>query len=162
MHQVLPRLCTFYHHYIDISYFYSSKAGCPKHTLTMRRGYHIFISVEKPSASTSASTSYNSRSGVAQNQYVPSSLFESLPSHSVQSTTRRNTLHHPNKQPLRFGEANKSIGHLDYRLGPIRVDWVDFEESLQMEGSLNKKSSVGKEREGKARGTLAFHTSVYE
>ena len=118
----------------------------------MKGGYHFLISVDKQLASTSASTSYTQRSEAAQNQYIPSSLFQHLPSHSVKSTQRRNTLHSSSKQARHNGEPSKSINHSDYRLGPIRVDWVDFEGSSPMESPVNRKANIGKEREGKGRG----------
>lgn len=120
----------------------------------MRGGYHIRISLEKQAASTSASTStsYNQRSGSISDQFVPTSLFEPLPSHPPRTTARRNTVHHPNQGPESSRDIGKSPERLDFRLGPLRVDWVDFEEPLPMESPVTKKNTVGKEREGKARG----------
>ena len=118
----------------------------------MKGGYHIFISVDKQLASTSASASYTQRSEATQDQYIPNSLFEHLPPHSAKSSQRRNTLHNSSKQAWRNGEPSKSLNHSDYRLGPIHVDWVDFEKSFPMESPVNRKASIGKEREGKGRG----------
>ena len=48
------------------------------------------------------------------NTHTPTDLFEHLPSHSpAQLSKRRDT--------LRRGHGK------DYRFGPLRVDWVDFE-----------------------------------
>ena len=50
------------------------------------------------------------------NTYTPKDLFEPLPSHSpVQLSKRRDT--------LRRGRGR------DYRFGPIRIDWVDFQHN---------------------------------
>ncbi|KAL4246242.1 hypothetical protein ABKN59_009219 [Abortiporus biennis] len=117
-----------------------------------RRGYHIRISVDKSSHLSSVSTSYNTRTLNNSGIYIPHSLFEPLPSHPSRTLARRNTLHHPHH---RGGESSSpasriSQEHLDYRYGPIRLDWIDFEN---MENSIvTKKPSVGKEKQGSARG----------
>lgn len=68
------------------------------------RGYHIRIALKhKSHPSTSAS-----------DQFTPSSLFEQLPSHNPKSTARRNATVNPQKLK-------------DYRFGPIRIDWADFD-----------------------------------
>jgi BRCA1-associated protein len=61
-------------------------------------------------------------------EYIPSSLFQHLPAQKPKPTSRRNALFNPK--------------HKDYRFGPIRIDWVDFETS-----SMSKVLNSGKERE---------------
>ena len=59
--------------------------------------------------------------------FIPASLFQPLPNHPPKSTLRRDTLSRPN--------LNK-----DYRTGPIRVDWIDFEQmSLILHGGKKVK-----------------------
>ena len=82
------------------------------------RGYHIHISL-KPHYSPES--------------FVPSGLFHQLPLHKPKPTSRRNALSNP---------ANK-----DYRLGPVRLDWVDFEVT---EKPLH--TAMGKERAQQGRG----------
>ncbi|KAI0077709.1 zf-UBP-domain-containing protein [Panus rudis PR-1116 ss-1] len=133
----------------------------------MLGGYHIRISLSNPAASpynasssSAASASYTHRPtpSVATSHkrtYIPNSLFEPLPSHTTSSPraiSRRNTVHH-SKRPVtsHVGDSADSE-HKDYRFGPIHVDWVDIEESPNMEISSSptqsKKIAVGKEREG--------------
>ena len=50
-----------------------------------------------------------------QDSFIPSHLFHSLPSHKPKPTFRQNAL---------FNPTNK-----DYRFGPIRLDWFDFERT---------------------------------
>ncbi|KAI0820359.1 zf-UBP-domain-containing protein [Trametes gibbosa] len=132
------------------------------------RGYHICISLVSPSASSSASTSASHKqttsisfaSSTHQDgrgsgtPFVPHYLFQQLPSHTSKSGTRRNTLsvYHtpPEKEP-------QSQRRADYRLGPIRVDWVDFSHMDEAGGFM--KVSAGKERE-KRRGEPATATFV--
>ncbi|EGN96579.1 hypothetical protein SERLA73DRAFT_93073 [Serpula lacrymans var. lacrymans S7.3] len=91
------------------------------------RGYHIRVSIpsksEKP---------YHHPSGT----FIPKTLFQHLPSHSPKPTTRRNALFNP--------------AHRDYRFGPIRVDWVDFE-------NMSTGVYTGKEKEsGRGPATAQF------
>ncbi|KAG1831255.1 hypothetical protein EV424DRAFT_1573268 [Suillus variegatus] len=68
--------------------------------------------------------------------FTPKALFQSLPSHRPKSTTRRNAL---------FNSAHK-----DYRFGPIRLDWIDFEGS-------NSAMYAGKEKQaGRGPSTAEF------
>jgi BRCA1-associated protein len=69
------------------------------------RGYHIQIVLNPDSASHQPPA----------DSFIPASLFQPLPSHSPKSTLRKNTLSRPN--------LNK-----DYRVGPISVDWIDFDQ----------------------------------
>ena len=71
-------------------------------------GYHIQI-VLNPENST------HTLHQPHPDSFIPASLFQPLPHHSPKSTLRRDTLSRPN--------LNK-----DYRTGPIRVDWIDFEQ----------------------------------
>lgn len=68
------------------------------------RGYHIRLTVQhKPDPNRPQSDTY-----------LPGHLFQQLPAHTPKPTARRNAL---------FNPRNK-----DYRLGPIRIDWVDIEK----------------------------------
>ncbi|KAL4072959.1 hypothetical protein V8B97DRAFT_1869616 [Scleroderma yunnanense] len=84
----------------------------------MKRGYHIRISVHR--------TVEVSRSHPHTiDTFVPNTLFERLPSHPPRSTSRKNAL---------FNSAHK-----DYRYGPIRIDWTDFDNmSTGMSGGKEK------------------------
>jgi len=88
---------------------------------TEMRGYHIRIVVQRK---VGLSTS---QPHTADN-FIPTTLFQHLPSQKPKPTVRRNALDNPQ--------------HKDYRFGPIRLDWVDFED-------MNKAaySSIGKGRE---------------
>ena len=70
-------------------------------------GYHIQI-VLNPENSPGTSLQPHPDS------FIPASLFQPLPSHSPKSSLRRDTLSRP-------------ILNKDYRTGPIRIDWIDFE-----------------------------------
>ena len=71
-------------------------------------GYHIQI-VLNPENSPRTSLQPHPDS------FIPASLFQPLPSHSSKSTLRRDTVSRP-------------ISNKDYRTGPIRIDWIDFEQ----------------------------------
>ena len=75
---------------------------------TLMRGYHIQIVLNPEN---SPRTTHQP----LPDSFIPASLFQPLPSHPPKSTLRRDTLSRPN--------LNK-----DYRTGPIRVDWIDFEQ----------------------------------
>lgn len=81
------------------------------------RGYHIRIALQLPSSNLQPSDSF-----------TPSRLFQPLPPHKPKPTVRKNALFNPN--------------HKDYRFGPIRLDWTDFEDM-----SKAPYSTVVKERE---------------
>ncbi|KAF9245295.1 hypothetical protein BU15DRAFT_85626 [Melanogaster broomeanus] len=70
------------------------------------RGYHVRIVVQKK-AEISRSHPH------VLDTFTPKSLFQHLPSQPAEPTSRRNAL---------FNSAHK-----DYRFGPIRLDWIDFE-----------------------------------
>ncbi|KIM68019.1 hypothetical protein SCLCIDRAFT_13720 [Scleroderma citrinum Foug A] len=74
----------------------------------MKRGYHIRITVYR-TVEVSRSHSHTI------DTFVPKTLFERLPSHPPRSISRKNAL---------FNSAHK-----DYRYGPIRIDWTDFDHS---------------------------------
>jgi hypothetical protein len=87
------------------------------------RGYHICISIQRQPETSKLRTN-------SADVFVPTHLFHQLPAHKPKPTSRRNAL---------FNPADK-----DYRFGPIRLDWVDFE--------LTNKApytTMGKEREGR-------------
>lgn len=90
------------------------------------RGYHILISLCPTFEASSPSTAQ---------EFIPFSLFQTLPAQPPKPTNRRN--------------AVNSYKGKDYRFGPIRIDWVDF-ETMSMASHLH----VGKERErSSSRGT---------
>lgn len=82
------------------------------------RGYHIRIQL--------AQRPHNSET------FIPTSLFQDLPTHTPKSTSRKSAT---------FNPKNK-----DYRFGPIRLDWVDLTNTSS---SMNK---AGKERESHRQG----------
>ncbi|KAF4610749.1 hypothetical protein D9613_006890 [Agrocybe pediades] len=75
----------------------------------MPRGYHIRITLNPEISPRTSSTPHT------PNTFIPASIFQPLPSHSAKSTNRRNTLTRP--------PTTKK----DYRLGPITIDWIDFD-----------------------------------
>ncbi|KAL1745851.1 hypothetical protein HDZ31DRAFT_35449 [Schizophyllum fasciatum] len=93
------------------------------------RDYHIIISVQRK-IQTSISHPHPA------DTFIPTSLFQHLPAHKPKATKRKNAL---------YNYENK-----DYRLGPIRLDWVDFE-------TMNASASAGKARqEGKGTAAASF------
>lgn len=68
--------------------------------------YDIYIQLSKRPNFQSTSSS--------RPEVVPESLFDLLPSHSPAPISKR-------RDTLRTGLSR------DYRFGPIRIDWVDFE-----------------------------------
>jgi hypothetical protein len=79
--------------------------GHPESETALMPGYHIQIVLNPP----------RTLHQPHPDSFIPASLFQPLPNHSPKSTLRRDTLSRPN--------FNK-----DYRTGPIRVDWIDFEQ----------------------------------
>ncbi|KAG0709194.1 hypothetical protein DFH29DRAFT_218850 [Suillus ampliporus] len=68
--------------------------------------------------------------------FIPKAFFQHLPSHRAKPTARRNALFNP--------------AHKDYRFGPIRLDWIDFE-------SASPDMYAGKEKEaGRGPSTAEF------
>ncbi|OCH94257.1 zf-UBP-domain-containing protein [Obba rivulosa] len=108
------------------------------------RGYHLRIYLQPASTTNPTSASYTQSSTLArqQNVFVPSSLFQPLPVHSPRSTTRRNTVSFHSRTPSASSSSQRAQ---DYRLGPIRIDWVDFIENMSVGAS--KKAGSGKGRE---------------
>src|ERR1700728_2126535 len=90
------------------------------------RGYHIRI-ILHPNPPLSASNS----SFPNTDTFIPTSIFEHLPAQLPKHTARRNAL---------FNSKHK-----DYRYGPIRLDWVDFD-------NMSTAAVNGKEKEH-GRGT---------
>lgn len=115
----------------------------------MRPGYHIRISVSKPAQTSQTSSSYSRPQFNEAAEFIPSSLFQILPAHPPKSTGRRYTFHHPRSQTPAEQE------HTDYRFGPLRIDWVDFDTSA-MDVSGSKKAAIGKERDTHGRGEKLF------
>jgi BRCA1-associated protein len=94
-------------------------------------GFHLIIHLRRLSPSRKPQQdSSTSRSTSSASTYTPRSLFQALPSHKPRPTSRNNAL---------FNPAGK-----DYRFGPIRIDWVDFENGT---GGMKAKERE-KEREG--------------
>ncbi|KAI8974554.1 zf-UBP-domain-containing protein [Trametes punicea] len=126
------------------------------------RGYHIRISLVTPSTP-SISSSYKQASSIASSSshsggstFVPTSLFQALPSHSPKSSgARRNTL-----SVYHNGASNQAGARerADYRLGPIRIEWVDLSD-MDPTGGF-KKVGTGKEREKSGQREPATATFV--
>lgn len=128
----------------------------------MRGGYHIRISVTKPPepdlASPSSSFTNQSSPLLRNTQHIPVSLFEPLPAHPSRSLGRRNTSHHSRSFSLNSGTSSRkgesTSSSRDYRYGPLRVDWVDFEPQVKLDSgkvgnsALSRKMSFGKEKAG--------------
>lgn len=93
------------------------------------RGYHIIISVK----------SEDEIKGAAQT-FTPKHIFQRLPPHKP-SLNRRDSINQ---------EETK-----DYRFGPLRVDWMDFERQGDL---LGRKPSVSTGKERERRGG-SFHSS---
>ncbi|KAH7929115.1 BRCA1-associated protein [Leucogyrophana mollusca] len=87
------------------------------------RGYHIRVVVHRKAE---ISQSHPHSSSV--DTFIPKNLFQHLPSHPPKPTARRNALFNP--------------AHKDYRYGPIRLDWIDFED-------MNTAVYTGKEKESR-------------
>ncbi|KAG2129212.1 uncharacterized protein EDB93DRAFT_1256339 [Suillus bovinus] len=75
----------------------------------MLNSYHIRLALDRKTVDKSLSHPDT------VDTFTPKALFQSLPSHRPKSTARRNALFNP--------------AHKDYRFGPIRLDWIDFESS---------------------------------
>jgi BRCA1-associated protein len=73
------------------------------------RAYHIRIYLT-PKHEISRSQQYSSSS-----TFVPTSIWQHLPSHTLKHSTRRETREPP------IGESS------DYRYGSLRLEWIDFE-----------------------------------
>ena len=126
------------------------------------RAYHIRITLFPPSSSSgpssaTTSTSYKQRSHVSSHStssggapFVPTSLFQPLPSNPPRYAARRNTL---SVYGIPSAGSDKSASERackDYRLGPIHVDWVDFSR-MDTPGASFIKVGSGKERERSAQ-----------
>ncbi|KAI0644176.1 zf-UBP-domain-containing protein [Trametes meyenii] len=124
------------------------------------RGFHIRISLVPPPAHTAGSTSasYKQSSTTTSTlsnhsgsysidsnfstSFIPHSLFQPFPPHNSKLGARRNTLsvYSTNAQKQAQGRSRA-----DYRLGPLRVEWVDFSD-MDAAGGF-KKAGAGKGRE---------------
>jgi BRCA1-associated protein len=90
------------------------------------RHYHIRISLHRKTVlNTNAADNSDS-------EFIPTSLFQYLPAQKARSTVRRNAT---------FNSSRK-----DYRFGPIRIDWVDFEDMNKVMNS----GTGGKEKDSGA------------
>lgn len=81
------------------------------------RGYHIRITVERK-------TEISQSHPPVVDTFIPRSIFEHLPSQPAKSTSRRNATFNP--------------AHRDYRFGPIRLDWIDFENMSAYASKTNQ------------------------
>ncbi|GJE91160.1 ring finger and zf-UBP domain-containing protein [Phanerochaete sordida] len=116
----------------------------------MRGGYHIRLQVSKPAQTIPASSSYQ-RAALGSDAFIPSSIFQSLPAHPPKQTGRRYTFHLPRDQaqPEDSEKTAEPSAYKDYRLGPLRVDWVDFDD---MEVSGLTRNASKKEKGQNSRG----------
>ncbi|KAI0084471.1 BRCA1-associated protein 2-domain-containing protein [Irpex rosettiformis] len=137
----------------------------------MPGGYHIRINLTNPTLTQvppeSSSFKQTSISPLSHNStlaFTPTSLFESLPAHPRKQTARRYTIHHhsqfaPEEEASRAGKGSDSntppthCDQKDYRFGPLRIDWVDF-DTMDLDSA--KKGAVGKEKETAKRGGPAI------
>ena len=96
--------------------------NCVQHHATLARnimrGYHVRIVVQRK-----AEISQSHPPVV--DTFTPKSIFEHLPSQSTKPTSRRNATFNP--------------AHKDYRFGPIRLDWIDFENMSVYAGKSNER-----------------------
>ena len=118
--------------------------------LAAMRGYHIRITLSPHAGPSSAttSTSYKQASlsgspSSAPQPFVPTSLFQPLPSHPPRFSTRRNTL---SVHSSSLDRSPSEPARKDCRLGPLRIDWVDFSD-MDVSGAAFIKVGSGKERE---------------
>jgi BRCA1-associated protein len=92
------------------------------------QGYHIRIVLHLKA---SQPTSKSSSSSNISDTFIPRSLFQQLPAQTPKHTARRNALINPK--------------HKDYRYGPVRVDWIDFENmNTVVLGGKEKAQGRGK------------------
>ncbi|KAH7890706.1 hypothetical protein F5I97DRAFT_1974117 [Phlebopus sp. FC_14] len=85
------------------------------------RGYHIRIVVQNK-------TEISQSHPHTVDTFIPKTLFQHLPSQPAKPTSRRNALFNP--------------AHKDYRFGPIRFDWTDFENMNTAVYTIKEKDSV--------------------
>ncbi|EKM50439.1 uncharacterized protein PHACADRAFT_263734, partial [Phanerochaete carnosa HHB-10118-sp] len=111
----------------------------------MPGGYHLRLEVSKSTQTPSTPSSYQ-RSHLDSNTFIPSSIFQSLPAHQAKPTGRRYSFFLPRDQ-ARLSEAappGEPSAYKDYRFGPLRVDWVDFDDmnlnGLTRSGPKNDRS----------------------
>jgi hypothetical protein len=79
-----------------------------------------------------------SKSHNSPDNHKITSIWDRLPSERPHSTARRNATFNPHKK--------------DYRLGPLRIDWVDLKSPMETNGNTPQtKTSQGKlsDRKGK-------------
>ena len=122
----------------------------------MRGGYHIRISVTKPTSSASTSTSYQP-SHLDPPTFVPASVFQPLPAHPPKLTARRYTIHNSRGKSQSIHSSQESFEHRDYRFGPLRVDWVDFDD-MDLNGS--NRVSHSRDKNHGEKGELVEQLSI--
>ena len=82
------------------------------------RGYHIRIAVQRK-------TEISRSHPPLVDTFLPKSVFEHLPSQPAKPTLRKNAIFNP--------------AHRDYRFGPIRLDWIDFENMSAYASKTNQR-----------------------
>lgn len=92
------------------------------------QGYHVIVSVK---------TTDTSKTADKTRVFTPKHIFQRLPHHKSSPTCLRASIGQPNGG--------------DYRIGPLRIDWMDFE--TRETASRRQSNSTGKEKEHK-RGSL--------
>ncbi|KAG6813815.1 hypothetical protein H0H92_006759 [Tricholoma furcatifolium] len=98
------------------------------------RGYHIRITLRRKSDLSQSQPQ-------AADTFIPSRLFQHLPAHK----TRKNRTIKPYSPPP----------NVDYRFGPIQIDWVDFEDMNKAPFSSTKERELGR---GTVQATFVPHT----
>ena len=108
----------------------------------LMRNYHIRISLASEVNAPATSSSYSPPSAHSASAFIPSSIFQPLPSHKPVPAGRRYTIN---------GKSNSNEARSeDYRFGSIRIDWVDC-APVSMSVAGPKKVGVGKEKAADAR-----------
>ena len=122
----------------------------------MKGGYHIRLSVTKPPSPASASTSssYQRSHLDSTTAFVPSSLFQQLPAHPPKITARRYTFHHSRDKTATSEASEGVLERRDYRFGPLRVDWVDFDD-------MDLRSGAQKDKRISHKGLCRHLSSLY-
>ncbi|KAG6890969.1 hypothetical protein C0992_011728 [Termitomyces sp. T32_za158] len=99
------------------------------------RGYHIRIIVQRKAELSQSQPQ-------AADSFIPSRLFQRLPAHRVRKKG----------PPVDQYSPQTKLSNRDYRFGPIRIDWVDFEDMSKAPFTL------GKERETRGSTIVCFVT----
>ena len=107
----------------------------PNKRPSFMRQYSILVSV-KPRARLSASNPISPDS--KSSEFIPISLFQHLPAQKPRPINR---------------DATTAVRSNDYRFGPIRIDWVDFETMIKP----STHGVVQKDLHSKTRGASHPH-----